>query len=63
MTLEMTVEPDGDGTRYTHRFSYEPALGPLGPLVNLGLKPSLNGDIRRTVEALKALCEREVAAA
>jgi uncharacterized protein YndB with AHSA1/START domain len=59
MRLEMTVEPDGQGTAYTHRFSYEPALGPLGPLVNLGLRPSLSGDMRRTVERLKVLCEAE----
>ena len=63
MRLEMTVEPDGEGTTYTHTFSYEPGLGPLGPLVNLGLKPSLTGDIRRTAESLKALCESEVPAA
>ena len=59
MRLEMTVEPDGAGTRYIHRFSYEPALGPLGPLVNLGLKPSLTGDMRQTVDRLKQLCESE----
>ena len=63
MRLDMSVEPDGVGTRYTHRFSYEPALGPLGPLVNLGLRPSLNGDMRRTVARLKELCEREHQAA
>ena len=63
MRLELTVEPDGEGTAYTHRFSYEPALGPLGRLVNLGLKPSLNGDMRRSVERLKALCESEAPSA
>ena len=60
MRLEMTVEPDGDGSAYTHRFSYEPGLGPLGPLVKLCLNPSLTGDIRRAAEGLKALCESEV---
>ena len=59
LRLEMTVEDDADGAAYTHRLSYEPGLGPLGPLVNLGLKPSLTGDIRRTAERLKALCESE----
>lgn len=63
MRLEMTVEPDGEGTALTHRFSYEPALGPLGKLLNLGLKPSLNGDMRRSVEHLRALCEDEARAA
>lgn len=59
MRLEMEVAPEGDGTRYTHRFVYEPALGQLAPLVNLGLRPSLSGDMRRAAENLKALCERE----
>lgn len=63
MRLEMTVEPDGEGTVLTHRFSYEPALGPLGPLVNLGLRPSLSRDMRRSVEQFKALCESEARAA
>ena len=62
MQLEMTVEPDGEGTAYTLTFRYEPGLGPLGPLLNLGLKPSLNGDMRRTAEQLKALCESEAPA-
>ena len=61
MRLEMEVAPDGEGTRYTHRFVYEPALGPLGPLVNVGLKPSLRGDMRRAAENLQRLCEREAA--
>lgn len=62
MRLEMTVEPDGEGTAYTHHFSYEPALGPLGRLVNLALRPSLARDMRRTIERLKTLCETEAAA-
>ena len=59
MRLEMTVEPDGDGTRYLHEFSYEPGLGPLAPLVDLGLKPSIGRDMRRSVQTLREICERE----
>lgn len=59
MRLEITVEPDGDGTRYLHEFSYEPGLGPLGPVVDLALKPSIARDMRRSVQALCEICERE----
>ena len=62
MRLEMTVEPDGDGTRYLHVFSYEPGLGPLAPLVDLALKPSIGRDMRRSVQTLREICEREAAA-
>ncbi len=61
MRLEMTVEPDGDGTHYLHEFFYEPGLGPLAPLVDLGLRPSISRDMRRSVQALRELCEREAA--
>ncbi len=59
MRLELTLAPEGDGTRYVHAFRYEPALGPLGPLVNAALKPSVSRDMRRTAQALKELCESE----
>lgn len=59
MRLEMTVEPDGEGTRYLHEFFYAPGLGSLGPLVNLALKPSISRDMRRSVQLLRELCERE----
>ena len=59
MKLELTVEPQGEGTRYVHAFRYEPALGPLGPVMNAALKPSISRDMRRTAEALKALCEAQ----
>lgn len=63
MRLELTVEPDGSGTRYVHGFSYEPALGRLGPVVNSALGPLLARDMRRTAESLKELCEREAGGA
>lgn len=59
MRLDMTVEADGAGTRYLHVFTYEPGLGPLGPVVDLGLRPSIARDMRRSVQALRELCERE----
>ena len=59
MTLEMAVEPDEDGTRYRHVFTYEPGLGPLGPVVDLALKPSIGRDTRASVRALRELCEGE----
>jgi uncharacterized protein YndB with AHSA1/START domain len=59
MRLEMTVEPEGDATRYLHEFFFEPGLGPLGPLVNLALKPSIGRDMHRSVQTLRELCERE----
>ncbi len=59
MRLELIVEPDAGGTRYTQRFSYVPALGPLGPVVNLMLRPSVSRDMHRSAQALKDLCERE----
>ena len=59
MTLDMTVEPDGAGTRYVHVFTYEPGLGPLGPVVDLGLRPSIGRDMRASVRRLRELCERE----
>ena len=59
MTLEMAVEPDGAGTRYRHVFTYEPGLGPLAPVVDLGLKPSIGRDMRSSVRALRELCEGE----
>lgn len=59
MRLDMTVEADGAGTRYLHVFTYEPGLGPLGPLVDLGLRPSIGRDMRRSVRLLRELCERE----
>ncbi len=62
MRLEMTLAPDGDGTRYQHRLIYTPALGPLGPLVNLVLRPSVQRATIRGVANLKAICEREARA-
>jgi carbon monoxide dehydrogenase subunit G len=59
MRLAMTVEPDDEATRYRHEFTYEPRLGPLGPVVDLALKPSITRDVRASVRALRALCERE----
>jgi uncharacterized protein YndB with AHSA1/START domain len=59
MRLEMTVLPDGEGTRYEHRLYYTPAFGPLGPLINLVLRPSVQGATDRGVRNLKAICERE----
>lgn len=59
MRLEMTVEPQGDGTRYLHVFSYEPGLGPLAPLVGRLLTPSIDRDMRRSVQTLREICERE----
>ena len=59
MELEMIVDADGDGTQYTHRFSYEPAFGPAGSLMNVPLKRSVAHDMGRTAQALKALCELE----
>ena len=61
MRLEMTLAPDGDGTRYEHRLIYTPALGPLGPVVNLVLRPSVQRATDRGVANLKAICEREAA--
>jgi len=58
MVLELTLAPAGDGaTRYTHRFAYEPGLGPLGPVVDLALHPLLRRDMRRSADNLKALVE------
>ena len=58
MRLELRLEELAPRrTRYTHHFSYEPALGPLGPLLNVVLEPSLRRDMRRTVARLKALAE------
>jgi hypothetical protein len=62
LRLEMELEPDGSGTRYVHRLIYTPAFGPLGPVINLGLKPSVTAATRRSVEKLKAICEREARA-
>lgn len=59
MTLAMSVEPDGAGTRYGHVFTYEPGLGPLGPVVDLGLRPSIGRDMRASVRRLRELCEDE----
>jgi carbon monoxide dehydrogenase subunit G len=63
LRLEMELEPDGSGTRYVHRLIYTPAFGPLGPVINLGLKPSVTAATRRSLENLKAICEREARAA
>ncbi len=63
LRLEMTLEQDGEGTRYLHRLIYTPRLGPLAPLVNLVLRPSVQRATRRSVENLKAICERESAGA
>lgn len=63
LRLEMTLEPDGDGTRYVHRLIYTPALGPLAPIVNLVLRPSVQRATRRSVANLKAICEHEFASA
>lgn len=57
MRLSMSVAPDGAGTRYVHVFTYEPGLGPLGPVVDLGLRPSIDRDMRASVRRLKELCE------
>ena len=59
LRLEITLDPDQDATRYRHVISYEPALGPLGRLIDAVVAPSLRQDIRRTVERLKALVEAE----
>ena len=63
LRLELTLAPEGAGTRYVHRLIYTPAFGPLGPVINLGLKPSVTRATRRSVANLKAICEREVRAA
>ena len=58
MVLELTLAPAGEGaTHYTHRFAYEPGLGPLGPLVDVALAPLLRRDMRKSAENLKALIE------
>ena len=62
MRLEMTLAPDGDGTRYEHRLIYTPAFGPLGPVINLVLRPSVQRATDRSVQRLKAICEREAGA-
>lgn len=62
MRLEMTLSSDGDGTRYEHRLFYTPAFGPLGPVINLVLRPSVQRATERSVERLKAICEREARA-
>lgn len=59
MRLEMELSADGSGTRYVHRLVYKPALGPLGPLVNRALRPSVQRATERSVANLKAICERE----
>lgn len=62
MRLELLLEEAGPGaTSYTHNFSYEPALGPLGPILDLVLRPSLARDMRATVRKLKTLAEAESA--
>lgn len=62
MRLEMRLVPDGDDTRYEHRLIYTPAFGPLGPLINLVLRPSVQSATDRSVQKLKAICEREARA-
>ena len=59
LRLEMTLEPEGEGTRYVHRLVYTPAFGPLGPLIDVVLKPSVTRATRRSVANLKTICERE----
>ena len=61
MRLSMSVEPDGAGTRYLHVFAYQPGLGPFGPIVDLGLRPSIGRDMRASVRRLRGLCEAEAA--
>ena len=63
LRLEMTLEPEGEGTRYVHRLIYTPAFGPLAPLLNLVLKPSVTRATRRSLQTLRAICEREAQAA
>jgi uncharacterized protein YndB with AHSA1/START domain len=59
LRLECTLSPDGEGegTRYRHVISYQPALGRLGTLIDAIVAPSLRRDGRRTVEQLKAIVE------
>lgn len=64
MGLELLLEEDGpQATSYTHNFSYQPALGPLGRLLDLALRPSLARDMRATVRRLKTVAEAEAEAA
>ena len=62
MRLEMKLAPDGDGTRYEHRLCYTPAFGPLGPVIDLVLRPSVQRATERSVQKLKTICEREAKA-
>lgn len=60
LRLEIGLEPDGDAaTRYRHVLSYEPALRPLGPVLDRLLRPGLRRDVQETVQRLRRLVEAE----
>lgn len=53
----------GDATELTLQWRYRPALGPLGALLDrLYFHRSLQASVRRSVENLRAIVEREAAA-
>jgi len=54
LQLECTLTPDRQGTHYRHVISYEPALGPLGRLVDVAVRPSLRRDGLAVVDGATA---------
>jgi carbon monoxide dehydrogenase subunit G len=62
--IEFDLVPAGESTELTLTFRYEPAFGPIGAAIDTLLaRRSLEASIRRSLDNLAAIAEREAVSA
>ncbi len=61
MSLELTLNPDGDGTQLTMTIRYTPRFGPIGVAIDHAVEGSVQRAQQRSALAFRALVARETA--